>query len=103
VTFSVWDPDHKRFDYYQTAEGVGARENPEPNLPKREMGVSPEQAAWRLPSEARKVGSGDRVQGAVAARSGLGDTASVGGSVFKLLGLGLIAYGAWKLIGKATR
>jgi hypothetical protein len=71
-TFSVWNPDLLGFDYFEgnaeLREGVIA---PVPKLPSGgKLGLIPEQAAMRLPSGARRIGSGDLARGLIATRNG---------------------------------
>jgi hypothetical protein len=98
--FSVYDYDRKQFDYYQTTDDVthqalgsvkfGSFRSPRPTPGKKSFGNIAESIAYKLPSSARKIGSGDMPRGVIA--SGLG------GSTVDVFGLnvpvGKLAVGA---------
>ena len=95
MRYSVWNYRERRFDYYDAPgpqEGTHVGAPPQP-LVRSPMGATPDQAAWKLPTGARKVGSGAQAHGKVAS---LGDT---GTSLLGMLppapvsiGIGLAAY-----------
>ncbi len=77
ITYSVWNPSARSFDYYASDE---ARPIHAPNPPKRSirsMGATPEEAAWRVPSGAYKVGSGTMPKGRVATLDGDAEAAGL--------------------------
>lgn len=93
MRFSVWNYRERRFDYYdaaQRSEGTHVGAPPTPLL-RGAIGATPDQAAWRLPAGAKKVGSGAVAQGKVAS---LGDDSIFGSlpSIPAMIGVGLAAY-----------
>lgn len=67
MKFSVWLPEHKQYDYYQTPTTVADSVYPQPKIAGgTRLGVSPEDAAWTLPSNAQKIGRGALPIGQVA-------------------------------------
>ena len=72
---SVWNHDRRRYDYYQSNETQKSVHPPSPtHIPSgTQLGVTPEEAAWPLPGNARYVGSGKYAKGRISSRSsGLG-------------------------------
>ena len=112
TTYSVWDPQMQRYDYYQVVgnalrDGVFA---PEPmhlmnvREHKAGLGVTVDQAARKLPAGAQLVGHGESARGLIATRTpaaggmGLGDvlgfdTRTVG--TIALIVAGIYAYKRW--------
>lgn len=75
VDYSTWNPRTLRWDYWRTLGGAKLRAGviaPAPRLSHRQLGVAPEQAARKLPSGARKVGTGDVARGQVASHQAMG-------------------------------
>jgi hypothetical protein len=81
VIYSTWDHARREYDYYQTPEKNGATQAPKPKHLSRswgnkELGATPEEAAWPLPSNAVRIGAGKYPKGLIAQRknglSGLG-------------------------------
>lgn len=96
MKYSVWNDNARRYDYYQTSE-TGPTHAPPPShlRPKSELGATPEEAAYRLPSHAAPAGSGDLAQGRIAS---LGDDAPSTSSTSPLVWLGLGALGVATLL-----
>jgi hypothetical protein len=98
-TYSVWNPNHAGFDYYEgeadLREGVIA---PTPSLPSGgRLGLTPEQASRRLPSGAKFIGKGQTPMGMIATRNGgsaaMGDFLGLEtGTLFKAA---LLVGGGW--------
>jgi hypothetical protein len=66
MMFSVWNNATRRYDYYR-AQGDGATHaGAPPRASTFELGATPEQAAWPLPADATKTGSGELPQGKIA-------------------------------------
>lgn len=91
MRYSVWNYRARKYDYYDTPElqestHVGAPPTP---LLRSPMGATPDQAAWKLPVGARKIGSGASAQGKIAS---LGDDGTSLPSAPVLAGVGLLAY-----------
>lgn len=72
MIWSVWNYKTKSYDYYQggAATGTHAGTPPTPMI-SPEMGMSPEESAWRVPTGARKIGSGTGARGRVATLGGV--------------------------------
>ncbi len=65
--YSVFNYDTRSYDYYE-GPGPGGTHAGSPDVPRRKgMGATPEQAAWRVPASATKVGSGVLPKGKIAA------------------------------------
>jgi len=71
MKYSVYDYTRRAYDYYE-APGPGGTHAGSPPLARtlNENGSAPEQASWKLPLGARKIGSGERPQGKIASMSG---------------------------------
>lgn len=79
ATHSTWNKSTLQWDYWRAMGGalqsgvIATR----PNLPRRELGIAPEDAARSLPATAKRVGMGRYPRGLVA-RNGLsGDLSSL--------------------------
>lgn len=101
MMYSVWDHAARTYHYYQTPEHNGATSAPKPAHLRsaNKLGLSPERAAWPLPSDAKLVGSGKYPKGMIASReSSLGiipiDLTPV--NMVVLGGLGYLIYKMWK-------
>lgn len=96
MIYSVWDPGRKHYDYFATGEIE--KGFPVPRISARKLGVSPEAAAWTLPSDARHIGQGAEPKGMIAVKRGLGGF-DLGGAhpLIVLSGLGLAAYGLYRI------
>jgi hypothetical protein len=78
ITYSVWNPATRAYDYYQ-AHGPAATHAPNPPAVagSSELGATPDEAAWRLPPGARKVGTGELPRGRIATLGGADDVRPV--------------------------
>lgn len=98
MTYSVWDHADRIYKYYQTPEKSTATNAPKPkHLRSTALGMSPEQAAWPLPSNAHMVGKGKYPKGFIASKKsggGLG-LGIIPDSPTKLLLYGVIGYFAY--------
>jgi hypothetical protein len=94
VKYSVYDYTKRAYDYYE-APGPGGTHAGSPPVGRAMggVGVSPDRAAWKLPSGARRVGSGELPQGRVASLSG----ADILTDPTHLVALAAIAYVAWRM------
>lgn len=71
TTWSIWNYATKRYDYYEGGQATGTHAGTPPSsMIGSQMGATPDQAAWRLPTGARKIGVGTVARGRVAS---LGD------------------------------
>ena len=97
MIYSVWDPGRKRYDYFATAEPEDGY--PVPRLAARKLGLTPEGAAWALPSGAKPAGHGPDARGMIARPRalGLGQAEGGGYTLTVLGGLGLAAWALWRL------
>lgn len=68
MTYSVYNLATKQYDYYQVDEQAATHvtQPPAALLGTSQLGCTPEQFAWKLPSGAVKVGAGEFAQGKVA-------------------------------------
>ncbi len=103
AVFSVYDYDRKQFDYYQTSDGqthqalgsvkFGVMRQPRSVAGKKSFGNVSEAIAYKLPSGAKKIGSGDAPRGVIASSLG-GTTIDVFGRSVSLtqllIGVGVI-------------
>lgn len=99
ITYSVWNYGAKAYDYYQAP---GKQETHAGTPPMRkarsDLGVTPEQAAWVVPTGARHVGSGQLPKGRIASLSGGG---ALGDLTADPISLGLVAgliYLGWRAL-----
>lgn len=102
MIYSVYDYDRKVYDYYQGSGPKGTHAtSPPKTYGKSALGATPEQAAWKLPADAVKVGTGAMPKGRIASSSagmGLGGVdLETGAKLAAALG---IAYLAWKAAKK---
>ena len=106
MMYSVYDYTRRAYDYYD-APGPGGTHAGSPPLPatpagmagvlvpkEQRVGTGPDQAAWKLPLGARKVGTGDLPQGRIASLSG----ADLTSDPFRLGIYAVLAYAAWRMI-----
>lgn len=94
--YSVYNVATKRYDYYEGSGPKQTHAGAPPISNAHSLGATVESAAWRMPMDARKVGTGDLPRGRIArggARS-LGDFAS--GDAMKIGAVALVAYLAWR-------
>jgi len=71
MLYSVMNTKSRRYDYYETGEAEPWHAPPPPRAKAATaLGAVPEDAAWPLPPNARRVGSGDTAQGRIAIRRG---------------------------------
>lgn len=73
MTYSVWQPARRDYDYYEGPDAAGTPEAS--HLSSSGVGVSPYKAAWPLPPGSRLVGRGAAPRGMIADtnRGALGD------------------------------
>jgi hypothetical protein len=92
ITYSVWNPATRSYDYWQ-AHGKAATHAPNPPVitGSTELGATPDEAAWRLPLGARRVGSGELPRGRIATIGGT-DDAPTAPSYLIWAVLGLVAW-----------
>lgn len=98
ITYSVYDPSTRSYDYYQSSQRSGTHTGSPPMWWGRNaLGATPEQAAWKVPADAKKIGSGDMPIGRVAT---IGGSISLGdidmSSPMTWIVAAALAYVAWK-------
>jgi hypothetical protein len=98
MMFSVWDHGERLYKYYSSPEKDAATSAPKPkHLGSAALGLSPEQAAWPLPSSAKLVGRGKQPRGYIASTGGKPLGLIPGGiSPTKLIIAGVLGYFAYK-------
>lgn len=79
MRYSVWNMSTRKYDYYEgggpsTAIHAGAPPRP---VFHNALGATPEQAAWPLPVDAKKVGTGDAAQGRIASMGSFGGISGI--------------------------
>ena len=72
MRYSVWNPATRSYDYYEAQGDASIHAGAPPRAASSALGATPEQAAWPLPEDARRVGSGEMPQGRIASRDGGG-------------------------------
>lgn len=98
MVYSIYDYDRQLYDYYQGSGPKGTHAgSPPKTYGKSALGATPEQAAWKLPADATKIGSGILPKGRIASRGAASSLGGVdlgtGGKIAIALA---IAYCAWK-------
>ena len=71
MTYSVWNHRTQQYDYYRSPlgnDGTHAAAPPSRG-PGFELGASPDQALWALPSGAVRIGAGREARGKLATRA----------------------------------
>ncbi len=105
MMYSVWNQSAGAYDYFESpAQQASLNVEKPTHLVSRTLGSTIDQAAWPLPGDAKRVGSGEDAIGRVASIKGaaLGDD-FMDGSAVKL---GLLAASAiliWKYATKSRR
>jgi len=96
MRYSVYNYDRRQYDYYDGPGPKGTHAgSPKPARGRSQLGATPEQAAWRVPATARRVGSGTMPQGRVATLSAadpLGDLTSELSNPWVLGAIGVVLY-----------
>lgn len=94
MKFSTWNSAARNYDYYDAPGTQGIHVGAPPRVRGSDLGATPDQAAWRLPSNATRVGSGELPQGRIAS---LGDSSSITApSMTTIAIVAAIGYFAWK-------
>jgi hypothetical protein len=93
MKYSVWNNATRRYDYYTAQGDTGIHAGAPPRASTSELGATPDQAAWPLPADATKVGSGELPQGRIASTE-----AKSGVSFDKLFLYAAAGYFLWRMI-----
>lgn len=95
MKYSVYDYTRRVYDYYDAPGPGGTHAGSPPLTPKiGGLGESPDQAAWKLPVGARKVGSGEMPQGRIASMNGADSVSDPA----NMVAYAVIAYVAWRIL-----
>lgn len=95
--FSVYNYNTKVYDYYEGRGPGGTHAGTPPVSGGHALGATPEQAAWRVPPGAVKIGSGPLPRGRIATRGGVAALSGMGdGARWGVLAVGLLA--AWRFL-----
>jgi len=72
MRYSVYDYDRKVYDYYD-GPGPGGTHAGSPPIRRgrNELGAYPEQATWKVPMGAKRIGSGVMPQGRISSLDGI--------------------------------
>jgi hypothetical protein len=70
ITYSVWNPGSRLYDYFATSEEHPIHAPSPKRTSTRPLGATPEEAAWKLPPMAHRIGSGAMPQGRIASLNG---------------------------------
>lgn len=106
MTYSVWNPLSKSYDYFETPVIGADLDSPNPrHIASRgtsELGFTVEDAAWPLPANAVRSGSGKAAQGMIAKRTQrstmLGDfDISVPSAIGVYVAVGVFSFCIYKL------
>lgn len=97
MKYSVWNTGTRAYDYYEAPGGTATHAGAPPRASTRELGATPEQAAWPLPSAAVKVGAGEMPQGRIAS-SLAGDDSIFNIDLKQSVIYAAIGYLAWRLL-----
>jgi hypothetical protein len=94
MRFSVWNNGTRSYDYYEAPGTPGIHTGAPPRAASSSLGATPDEAAWPLPANAAKVGSGEMPQGRIA--SSLGGTFQI--NIGQSIAYGVIGYLLWRMI-----
>lgn len=100
MIYSVWNQGRGVYDYFQTPDLQDGANAPKPgHLRERQLGLTPDQAAWPLPAGAKKIGSGEFARGRVASPTGGQGLGFFGiDNLFdaRVVGFGIAAFLLWR-------
>ena len=91
--FSVWNAATRAYDYYKAHGKPAIHAGAPPRAESNALGATPDEAAWPLPANAVKTGSGEMPQGRIAS------TGDRGGIDLKTsIIYGVLGYALWKML-----
>lgn len=100
MIYSVYNHGTRRYDYFEDGRTDGTHAGAPPLVASgKKIGVVPEAASWRLPMMAKRVGDGEMPRGRIATRGGVPMgvvNLSDPGTVLLAIGVGYLAYRAWR-------
>lgn len=94
MKFSVWNNAARAYDYYETRGVGGIHAGAPPSSGSSALGATPDEAAWPLPADATKTGSGELPQGRIASREAGKFTIDLPQSIF----YAAIGYVIWRVL-----
>lgn len=99
ATYSVYRYGSPGFyDYFEGPDRAETHAGAAPIRAHASVGATPEQAAWKVPLGAKKIGSGEMPMGKIAvlssSLSGLGDTSGI--TAGQVAVTGVVAYLLWR-------
>jgi hypothetical protein len=103
--YSVWQQGRGVFDYFEDRREQPSLNAPAPtHIGHRTLGSTVDQAAWPLPADAKRIGSGPVAIGRIAATKAGGALGDIGGSPLVKAGLLTVAaILAYKYVVKGGR
>lgn len=109
TTYSVWNQALGAFDYYESNKNQAQLNVEKPShIGSRTLGATVDQAAWPMPADARKIGSGATPIGKVSTLRKIGGLGSMSdalgeATIGKAVLAGGVAYLAWKYVAKRRK
>lgn len=99
MMYSVWDHADRSYKYYRTPDNDAATSSPKPaHLKATALGLSPEQAAWPLPFNARPVGKGKYPKGFIASKQSRAALGIIPDSPTQIVLYGALAFLAYRYL-----
>lgn len=97
MRYSVYDYDRKVYNYFDGPGPAGTHATAPPvSSGRSELGATVEQASWKVPPGAKRVGSGELPQGRIASMGGLGDIMIGGSSLGRVGVFAVVGYLLWR-------
>ena len=94
MRYSVWNTAARAYDYYEAPTASSSvHAGAPPRSSSSSLGATTDEAAWPLPPNATKVGSGEQPEGRIASRNG-GVKFDLAKSIF----YGAIGYAIWRIL-----
>lgn len=102
MIYSVYNPTSKTYDYYEGPGPGGTHAGTPPIARGRNaLGATPEQASWKVPAGAKRVGRGPVARGRIAelgglSSFGLGDVGDIAANPLAFAALAVAGYFMYK-------
>lgn len=94
MRYSVWNNATRAYDYYEAQGAATIHAGAPPRVASSALGATPDEAAWPLPANAVKTGSGEMPQGRIASREPGKFTIDLPQSIF----YAAIGYLIWRVL-----
>lgn len=95
MRFSVWNPGTRAYDYYDApGNSRSVHAGAPPRSPSSSLGATTDEAAWPLPADAVKSGSGEQPEGRIASRNAGKFTIDVPSMII----YGVLGYAIWRIL-----